>query len=104
MKLEDAKKESLIEVIKKQRTDIIRLREENAALYDTLDDYEAYRENTYILMSENFRYKRMMEILDEEKRALSEQLIKERKRLDKAERAMRNLQKWMDIKGYSGGW
>ena len=102
MKLEDVKKETLVDTINKQRVEILKLKEENIALRYALQDVEKYRTNAYILMSENFRYKRMMEIMDEEKRDLIEQLNKEKKRLDKAERGIRNLQKWMELKGLGG--
>lgn len=104
MKLEEVKKEVLLETIESQQRDIARLLQENREQRGIIRELERYREDTYILMSEAFRYKRMLEILDGEKRSLEDKLAKEKARLEKAERGIRNLQKWMELKGINGGW
>ena len=104
MTLKDAKRETLLELIKKQQYEIQSLKGENKELREAIRELERFREDTYLLMSEAFRYKRMLEALDDDRRILSDKLAKERARLEKAERSMRNLQKWMELKGVKGGW
>lgn len=104
MNLDDVKKETLIQSIRDMNRELSDLKKENSSLRKQLREMEQFREDTFLLMSENFRYKRMMELLDEEKTVIAEELEKTRKRLLKAERSIRNLQKWMELKGITGGW
>lgn len=104
MTLEEVNKDALIKMVKEQRRELLDLKKENSSLRKQLRESEKYREDTFILISENFRYKRMMEMLDEEKTTLADELDKTKKRLIKAERSIRNLQKWMELKGITGGW
>lgn len=104
MTIEEVSKDTLLDLIRTQKISIQELKDENRTLRKTIQEMERYREDTYILMSEAFRYKRMLECMDDERRVLSEKLEKERARLEKAERSIRNLQKWMELKGIKGGW
>ena len=83
MDTENATREELIEYIDK-------LEEENKKLKGHVTANERYRVDAIALMSENFRLRRMIEIVGDERDDFH-------KRCEKAERGLYNLKKWIEI-------
>ena len=82
--------------------EIYKLKKENAELKEIIRQKNVDRENCYLLLGENVRLRRMMEIMDEEHAAMEKRVALEKERADKAQRGLKNLQKWLKIDGYKG--
>ena len=82
--------------------DLRELQKENKRLRKELDERQVDFNNTYLLLSENVRLRRMMEIMDEERILLEKKVAAADERAEKAARGLKNLQKWLEIDGYTG--
>ena len=83
MRTKDATREELIEAVDQ-------LLVENNELREYLARNEKFRVDAYALMSENFRLRRMIEIIGDERDDFHI-------RCEKAERGLYNLKKWIEI-------
>ncbi len=88
--------EKLEEQVRNREVKIAALESELKAQQDKEKEHrQADLNNTYAWMSEAMRLRRLSEMLGED-------LMEYKKRAEKAERGLRNMQKWIEISGEKG--
>ena len=77
--------------------EVAALKERIAVLEAELKDKETFRTNCYLLMGENFKLRRLVELKDEELHEAAEQIKEEKEYSKKVKHAFEKIKVWYNL-------